>query len=40
VLEYNQSYKNYQIYIQAENQFGKTGGADQYLIDLSYKVIP
>ena len=26
--------------MQAENEFGKTGGSDQYLIDLSYKVIP
>ena len=28
------------IHIQAENEFGITGGSDQYLIDLSYKVFP
>ncbi len=40
VLESNKSYQNYLIYFQAENEFGITGGSDQYLIDLSYKVIP
>ena len=39
VLDSNLSYQNYQIYIQAENQFGITGGANEYLIDVSYKVI-
>jgi hypothetical protein len=28
------------IYIQAENEFGITGGSNKYLIDLSYKVFP
>ena len=28
------------IYVQAENNFGITGGFEKYLIDLSYKVIP
>ena len=40
VFESFQSYHNYQIFIQAKNQFGITGGDDQYLIDLSYKVYP
>ena len=40
VLESNKSYNNYLIYIQAENEFGIAGGADKFLIDISYKVIP
>ena len=28
------------IHVQAENELGTTGGSDQYLIDLSYKVFP
>ncbi len=28
------------IHIQAENEFGITGGSNEYLIDLSYKVYP
>ena len=30
----------YLIFVQAENEFGITGGADQYLIDVNHKVIP
>jgi len=40
VLISSESYSNYLIYVQAENIFGIIGGSDQYLIDLSYKVIP
>ena len=40
VLQSIESYQNYLIHIQAENEFGITGGSNQYLIDLSYKVFP
>jgi hypothetical protein len=39
-LQSIQSYHNYLIHAQAENEFGITGGSDQYLIDISYNVIP
>jgi hypothetical protein len=28
------------IHALAENEYGITGGSDQYLIDLSYNIIP
>ena len=40
VLDSDESYHNYLIYVQAENNFGITGGFEKYLIDLNYKVIP
>jgi len=40
VLESYKSYLNYLIYVEAKNEFGIAGGSDQYIIDISYKVLP
>ena len=39
-METIQEFKNYLIYIDAMNEFGNKGGSENYLIEITYQIVP